>query len=217
MKLDPYTYQLSKKKWLIHIPIGLIWGKILTKIIWFFFSSNFLKFESSFWKIWKIDPFIYKILHKIRGHWYTRRLIMLPMLAAHPRKGLLYWVPPGNQTRHLLYCLAWFRIPFWRIIFKSSVITPCLHLYSSPIAYARYIGFFFTWWGTSICWDMWSGVEYWFDTYKKDVKSSPVVSSVAGKTSKWPNFYKEMIIAPISIQVLQSRKITKIFRLLTST
>ena len=49
---------------------------------------------------------------------------------------------------------------------------------------------------------MWSGVEYWFDTYKKDVKSSPVVSSVAGKTSKWPNFDKEMIIAPISIQVL---------------
>ena len=33
---------------------------------------------------WKIDPFIYQILHFIRGHSYTKRLILLPMLAAHP-------------------------------------------------------------------------------------------------------------------------------------
>ena len=36
-----------------------------------FFSQNFLNFEL--------------ILHKIRGHWYTRRLILLPVFAARPR------------------------------------------------------------------------------------------------------------------------------------
>ena len=51
------------------------------------FFPNFLKFESIFGsnlgKFWKINPFTYQILHFIRGHSYTKGLILLPMLAAH--------------------------------------------------------------------------------------------------------------------------------------
>ena len=48
------------------------------------FSKDF--FGSNLGKFWKIDPFIYKTLHFIRGHLCTKRLILLPMLVAHPRR-----------------------------------------------------------------------------------------------------------------------------------
>ena len=59
-------------------------------------------------KFWKIDPFIYQILHFIRGHSYTKRLILLPMLAAHPCRVLNFVLstpPPG-----LWYCYAYITI-----------------------------------------------------------------------------------------------------------
>ena len=43
LKVDPYKYKFFKKKWPIHIPIGSIFGQILSKITRFF--QNFLKFE----------------------------------------------------------------------------------------------------------------------------------------------------------------------------
>ena len=43
LKVDPYKYKFFKKKWPIHIPIGPIFGQILSKITRFF--QNFLKFE----------------------------------------------------------------------------------------------------------------------------------------------------------------------------
>ena len=43
LKVDPYKYQYFKKKLPIHIPNGLIWGQILSKIARFF--QNNIKFE----------------------------------------------------------------------------------------------------------------------------------------------------------------------------
>ena len=49
------------------------------------FRPNFEQHNQIFLKfLGKIDPFIYQILHFIRGHSYTKRLISLLMLAAHP-------------------------------------------------------------------------------------------------------------------------------------
>ena len=70
---------------------------ILSKIAWFF--QSFFKIWANrgpnLGKFWKIDPFAYQILHHfIRGHSYTKRLILLPMLAAHPRKVFCTDIPP---------------------------------------------------------------------------------------------------------------------------
>ena len=91
LKVDTYKYQFLKKKWPIHIPIGTNFPPnfeqnhpIFPK---FFLSSNLGKF-------WNIDPFIYQILHFIKCHLYTKRLILLPMLAAHPRRIFYTEYPP---------------------------------------------------------------------------------------------------------------------------
>ena len=84
LKEDPYKYQFFKKKWPIHTPICSILGQFSVK------SPDFVKIFlnlSQFWfKFGKINPFIYQILHFIRGHSYTKRLILLPMLVAHPHR-----------------------------------------------------------------------------------------------------------------------------------
>ena len=46
----------------------------------------------------KIDPFMYQILRFLRGHSYTKTLILLPMLAAHPRRVFCTDYPPGGFT-----------------------------------------------------------------------------------------------------------------------
>ena len=71
----------SRKSDPFNMPIGPILRQILNKITRFFKRFLWLKFR----KILKIDPFIYKTLHFIRGHLCTKRLILLPMLVAHPR------------------------------------------------------------------------------------------------------------------------------------
>ena len=103
LKVDPYKYQFFKKKLPIHIPIGPILGQILNKITNFF--QNFLKFEPNLAKFRKIDPFIYQILHFIRGHSYTKRLILLPMLAAHPRRVFCTKYPLGVHFAYTL-CMS---------------------------------------------------------------------------------------------------------------
>ena len=112
LKVDPYKYQFFKKKWPIHIPFGPIFGKILSRIARFF--QNFLKFEpvlaqiwasfgSNLENFWKINPFIYQILYFIRGHSYTKRLMLLPMLAAHPRRVFCTKYPPGPKCNLIGY------------------------------------------------------------------------------------------------------------------
>ena len=61
---------------------------------------NFLKF-SNLGKFWKIDPFIYQILHFIKGHPYTKRLILLHMLVAHPCRVFCTGYPPGRISKRI--------------------------------------------------------------------------------------------------------------------
>ena len=96
------TYRISDhivslrrdKKWSIHTTWpNLVQNFNQNDLI--FFSFLWANFGSNFRKIWKIDPFIYQILHKIRGHctdipggWFC-----YPCWQRIP-KCLLYWVPP---------------------------------------------------------------------------------------------------------------------------
>ena len=78
LKVDPYKYQFFKKKWPIYIPIRPN------------FEQNHLifpKFWLKFGKILKINPFTYQIMLFMRGHSYTKRLILPPMLAKYPFPG----------------------------------------------------------------------------------------------------------------------------------
>ena len=75
----------SRKSDPFNMPIGPILRQILNKITKF--SKEF--FGSHLGKFWKIEPFIYKTLHFIRGHLCAKRLILLPMLVAHPRR--VFW------------------------------------------------------------------------------------------------------------------------------
>ena len=59
-----------------------IFGQILSKITRF--SKNWFKINSNLGKLGKIHPLII-----VRGHLYTKRLILLPMLMAHPRRVFL--------------------------------------------------------------------------------------------------------------------------------
>ena len=58
-------------------------------------------FGSNLGKFWKIDPSTYQILHFIRGHSYTERLILLPMLAAHPRRVVCTENPTIHDMIHV--------------------------------------------------------------------------------------------------------------------
>ena len=66
-KSDPFIYQSA---W--------FWAK---------FWSNYLNF-SILAQIWdnseKVNPFMYQIWHLRRGHWCSKRLILLPIFAARP-------------------------------------------------------------------------------------------------------------------------------------
>ena len=79
-----------------------ILGQILWEKIARFFQ-NFLifwaNFGSNFGKFWKIHPFIYQMLHFIRVHLYTKRLILLPMLAARPRWVFFTEYPPSELVQ----------------------------------------------------------------------------------------------------------------------
>ena len=96
LKVDAYKYQFFKKKLPIHLPIGPIWGQIWAKSP--DFSKFFKNFGSNLGKFWKINPFIYQILHFIRCHLHTKWLILLPMLAAHGFMNLLYCVHASEFT-----------------------------------------------------------------------------------------------------------------------
>ena len=54
---------------------------------------------SNLGKLWKMNPFVYQILHFIRGHSYTKRLILLPMLAACACKVFCTETPSGHYIQ----------------------------------------------------------------------------------------------------------------------
>ena len=55
---------------------------------------NWAYFCANLWKFWTYDPCLYQFLHRIRGHHYTRRLILRPISAARPRIDLCTKNPP---------------------------------------------------------------------------------------------------------------------------
>ena len=83
LKIDPYKYQCLRKKWPIHDhkPIGPMFGQILSKNHQILpqFSWIWVNLGSNFGKFWKIDPFLYQILHFMIGHSYIKTLILLPI------------------------------------------------------------------------------------------------------------------------------------------
>ena len=90
LKADPYKYQFSRKSdpliYQLAQFLAQFWAKSpdFSKIF-----VNLSQFWLKFGKILKINPYIYKILHFIRGYLYTKKLILLSMLAAHPCKVFL--------------------------------------------------------------------------------------------------------------------------------
>ena len=99
LKVDPYKYQFFKKSDLYIYQSAQFGAKFWAKSP--NFSKIFLKlsqFGSNLRKFWKIGPFIYQILHFIRGHSYTKRLILLAMLAAHPHRVFCTEYPPGGRS-----------------------------------------------------------------------------------------------------------------------
>ena len=61
---------------------------------WAYFGANLRKF-------WKYDPCLYQFLHWIRGHRYTRRLILRPISTARPRIDLCTKNPPVPIVLHV--------------------------------------------------------------------------------------------------------------------
>ena len=61
----------------------------------------FTKFLAQIWENFekKKHPFIYQILHFIRVHSYTKRLILLPMLVAYPHRVFCNEYPHGTSSK----------------------------------------------------------------------------------------------------------------------
>ena len=82
-----------------------------------FFPKIFLNLSQFWLNFGKIDPFIYQILHLTRGHSYTKRLILLPMLAAHLCRVFCTKYPPPppriqvDLSRLFMLCVS-FHTPY---------------------------------------------------------------------------------------------------------
>ena len=86
-KSDPFKYQSAQ-----------FWTKFSQKLanfpkIWPTFGSDLENFENRPIQIPN------SAFYLTRGHWFTRRLILLPMFAAHPRRVFffLYWAPTNGS------------------------------------------------------------------------------------------------------------------------
>ena len=66
---------------------------------WVYFHANFRKFACLFFCCWK---YVHQFLHWIRGHHYTRRLILWPISVAHPRLDRCSKNPPPPVKQDLV-------------------------------------------------------------------------------------------------------------------
>ena len=102
LKVDPYNTNFSRKSDPFMYQLVQFVAKFWAK------SPDFSKFFlnlSQFWlkfgELLKNQPIHIPILHFIRGHSYTKRLILLPMLATHPRRVFcIKYPPPGHNWVH---------------------------------------------------------------------------------------------------------------------
>ena len=110
-KSDPFIYQLDQFS-------AKFWAK----------SSDFPKIFLNLSQFWKIDPFIYQILHFIKGHSYTKRLILLPMLAAHPRRVFYTEYPRKVGCGLWTCCCNFFYSGMWPILCFFSYLLLFIHI-----------------------------------------------------------------------------------------
>ena len=124
----------------IFIPEPQILSKISLNMSYHFpkllsFQANFRNFgirlmksglfSRQFKKIWKYYPCLYQFLHWIRGHRYTRRLILRPISAARPRIDLCTKnLPPPRYIFKML----------WACLLIMSVSVSKLQMGDFPVA-----------------------------------------------------------------------------------
>ena len=90
---------------------------------------NWAHFRTNFRKFWKYDPYLYQFLHWIRGHRYTRRLILRPISAARPRIDLCTKNPPrDNDPLFEIYWLLTQWPLFFFVFLKWLIFTDPLFI-----------------------------------------------------------------------------------------
>ena len=119
-KVDPFLYQILPKNETHFYTRAINFMQNLLKMSHYFpkllkLSSKFGNFGirlmklglflHHFQKILKIRPCLYQFLHWIRGHRYTRRLILRPISAARPWIDLCTKKPPGCPRDAHVVCM----------------------------------------------------------------------------------------------------------------
>ena len=135
------------------------------------FGSRLMKFglyfRANLRKFWKYDPCLYQFLHWIRGHRYTRRLILRPISAARPRIDLCTKNPPepegmthSPKSARMFYFVHKWTWCFWRRVtevrFKKSVKSHSLGPVGSLL------------WGPA---PPWSQLQVWWPTILRKIKN----------------------------------------------
>jgi hypothetical protein len=82
IEMDPSIYHFLKTNGPMYLPLSPnflpIW-KMFTKN-----SPELVKLAQIIAHFWKVDPYVYQIWLRKRGHWFTRGAKRGPMFAAHP-------------------------------------------------------------------------------------------------------------------------------------
>ena len=115
-KVDPFLYQILTKNEIHFYTNATNFKQMLLKISHYFpkllsfqailfflkFWWNWAYFHANFRKFWNYDPYLYQFWHWIKGHRYTRRLILGPISAAPPWIDLHTNPPPPSDRKHPL-------------------------------------------------------------------------------------------------------------------
>ena len=87
-------------------------------------------FSCQFKKFWKYDPCLYQFLHWIRGHRYTRRLILRPISAARPQIDLCTKNPHDEVVITKVLKKTWIQAKIWKkASLNAGIITYIYGLY----------------------------------------------------------------------------------------
>ena len=136
LKVDPYKYQFFKIKWPLYLCYTLP-NFEQNRLILQKFSYIWANFGLNLGKFWKVDPFKYQILCLIRGHSYTKRLILLPMLMACPRRVFCtgyprIFTPEAERNTYNLTSVRWHTMSHQKPLFSKTAacnpMTPLLQL-----------------------------------------------------------------------------------------
>ena len=132
LKVDPFWYQILLKSETHFYTRATNFKQNLLKK--FTLVSKIVKlscneeigpiFCANFRKFWKYDPCLYQFLHWIKGHRYTRRLILWPISAAHPQ------IDFCTKTPTRFNCTGLFRHTARRLGQDPSRCLACAHVFT---------------------------------------------------------------------------------------